>query len=92
MKKVFVIEDKFEIDGKGIALVGVTDDDSQKIGEGESIIIKDIGAQDLNVKVLGFELMRNCWSPHKPRNMCLLISSSVGIDNIQIKSEVWANV
>lgn len=92
MKKVFIIEDKFEVVGKGIALVGITDDDSQKIVEGESVLIKEVGLQDIDTKALGFELMRNCWAPHKPRNMCLLIPNTVGIDNIRIKSEVWANV
>lgn len=92
MKKVFVIEDKFEISGKGIALVGVTDDDSKVFQKGDIVVIKQSSSKDINAEVLGFELMRNTWSPHKPRNMSILIPSSIGIENIGLKSEVWGNV
>ena len=92
MKKLFVIEDKFEIEGKGIALIGVPDDDAKKLEKGDVIIIKQGDAREINTQVLGFELMRNSWSPHKPRNMCVLISSEVGFGNIESKSELWASV
>ena len=53
MKKLFVIEDKFEIEGKGIALIGVPDDDAKKLEKGDVIIIKQgdalaVGQIDIN--------------------------------------------
>ena len=92
MKKVFVIEDKFEINGKGIVLVGITEDDSLKFQNGDIAVIKQANSHEVSVEVLGFELMRNTWSPHKPRNMSILIPSNIGIENIKLKSEVWGNV
>ena len=92
MKKVFVIEDKFEIKGKGIALMGVPEDDSHKLKVGESVVIKQNSLAEIKAEVLGFELMRNCWSPHKPRNMSLLLSAEIGVNNIELKSEVWCNI
>lgn len=92
MKKVFIVEDKFEIEGRGIALTGVTEDDTLKLAIGEIAIIKQKKLPEISAEVLGFELMRNCWSPHKPRNMCLLLSSDIGINNIELKSEVWGGV
>ena len=92
MQKIFVIKDKFEIDDKGIALVGVTENESLLFQKGDRATLKQPNFPELKVEVLGFELMRNCWSPHKPRNMCLLISKSVGINNIEQESEVWGNV
>lgn len=92
MNKIFVIEDKFEIEGKGIALQGVTEDDSMEFHAGDVAVIKQAYLQEITTEVLGFELMRNSWSPHKPRNMCILISSEIGIENIELKSEVWSNV
>jgi len=92
MEKIFIIEDAFEIPGKGIALVGITEDDSLSLQEGDIAILKQPNLPELEVMVLGFELMRNSWSPHKPRNMCLLVPESVGINNIEQESEVWGNV
>lgn len=92
MKKVFVIEDKFEINGKGIALVGIAEDDSLRLQKGDIAVIKQANSHALTVEVLGFELMRNTWSPQKPRNMSILIPSEIGIENIKLKSEVWGNV
>jgi hypothetical protein len=91
MKKIFVIEDRFEINGRGIALIGVTDDDSMEFKKGDVALIKQANSHDIHVEVLGFELMRNTWSPDKPRNMSILVPSDTDIENISFKSEVWSS-
>lgn len=92
MIKIFVVEDIFEVKDKGIALVGVTEDDFLSIKDDDVILLKQPELPDIETTILGFELMRNSWSPHKPRNMCILIPASVGIENIERKSEVWGSI
>ena len=93
MNKIFIIKDKFEIKDKSIiALTGVTHDDSLAITPGEPVIIKQKNLPNIEAKAISFELLRNCWSPHKPRNMALAIDLSIGVDNIELESEVWCYV
>ncbi|GEP46098.1 hypothetical protein [Brevifollis gellanilyticus] len=89
MERIFVVLDRFEIPGKGLALTGAIEDDSKQIHEGSTVMLKRPGLPDLLTVATGFELIRNCWSPHKPRNVVLLIPIEVGLENVPLKSEVW---
>jgi hypothetical protein len=90
MQRIFTVVDRFEIAGKGLALIGITDDDSLIIRDGSRVTIKRPGMDDIETFALGLELLRNTWSPHKPRNIALLIPNDVGLENVPPKSEVWS--
>ena len=92
MKKLFVVKDKFEVKGKGIALVGITENESLSLKKGDIAYIKQPSLPPIEVEVLGFELMRNTWSPHKKRSMCIQLSGAVGINNIELEAEIWGDV
>lgn len=91
MTRIFTVVDRFEIAGKGLALTGITDDDSLSVKDGSIVTIKRPGLADIETHALGFQIMRNCWSPHKPRNMALLIPSDVGLENVPPNSEIWSD-
>ena len=86
------MKDKFEVAGKGIALVGITEDESLSLKKGDIAYIKQPSLSPIEIEVLGFELMRNTWSPQKKRNMCIQLSEAVGINNIELEAEIWGNV
>ena len=90
-QRVFIVCDRFEIEGKGLVLTGVTHDDSLRIKNGAIVLIKRPMLPDIEAVSLGFEVFRNDWSPQKPRNFGLLIASSVGIGNVPPQSEIWAD-
>ncbi|MBU2708708.1 hypothetical protein KCM76_22135 [Zooshikella marina] len=92
VKKVFIVEDKFAIKGKGIVITGVPEGHSLKVYEGDEIYIKQKLSKDIRTTVLKLELFRNCWSPHKPRNLGLLIPKQIGIENVELKSVVFIDV
>ncbi len=89
MERIFAVLDLFEIPEKGLVLTGVPEDDSKSIHEGSTVMLKRPDLPDLVTVALGFELMRNCWSPHKPRSMALLVPIKVGLENVPLRSEVW---
>lgn len=90
MQRIFIIKDRFDIKGKGVALTGITEDDSLVLQPGDRIKIKRQGFADLETTVLGFELLRNCWAPQKPKNMAILVPAEIEAKNVPPDSEVWA--
>jgi len=90
MQRIFTVLDRFDIPGKGLALTGVTEDDSLVIENGSTVIIKRADLPDIETRSLGFELMRNDWSPHKPKNMALLLPDNLKKEDVPEKSEVWS--
>jgi hypothetical protein len=91
MQRVFIVLDRFEIE-KGVVLTGRPDLDGVVLGKGTILTIKRQGLPDLEAKVLDFELMRNCWSPHLPRPVGVLLPKKLGKEDIPSGSEVWCEV
>jgi hypothetical protein len=89
---VFVVVDRFDIVGKGTALTGITHDDSPHIPIGADVTVKRPSLPDIQSKVLGFEVLRNCWSPEEPRNFCILLPAIIAAENVPPNSEVWCNI
>jgi hypothetical protein len=89
---VFVVIDRFDIPGKGIALTGITHDDSLHIPIGADITIKRFSLPDIQSQALGFEVLRNCWSPDKPRNFSVLFTAIIGAKNVPPNSEIWCDI
>jgi hypothetical protein len=71
---IFTVVDRFDFQGKGTALTGITQDDSLRLQAGDRIIIKRPSLPDLEVEILSFEVFRNDWSP--PQAVQLWRSSS----------------
>lgn len=90
IQPVFTVIYRFEITVEGLALAGITHDDTLRIRHGSHVIIKRPGLTDIETEALGFELLRNTWSPHKPRNMALLIPAEVGSENVPPESQIWS--
>lgn len=88
MTPVFQILDQFEIE-KGLVLTGLpmSHAENHKLEEGANIEIRSAGRTLLASKVAGFELMRNCWSPHRPRPMAVLLKAKL-LDSIE-DAELW---
>ncbi|MCC4590413.1 hypothetical protein LL974_04590 [Xanthomonas campestris pv. cannae] len=89
---IFIVIDRFSIEGKGTALTGITQDDSLAIPVGAIITIKRPNLSDIQSIALGFEVFRDAWSPHKPRNFGILLPAEIDIDDIPPKSEIWCDV
>jgi hypothetical protein len=89
---VFVVVDRFDIVGKGTALTGITHDDSPHIPIGADVTVKRPSLPDIQSKVLGFEVLRNCWSPNEPRNFCILLPAIIAAENVPPNSEVWCDI
>ncbi len=89
MTRAFTILDKFVLEGKGIALLGVPFPElvDCSLSEGAGIEVRSAGAVVVRTKIVGFELMRNCWSPQKPRGMAVLVDT----DDFELPkvAEVW---
>lgn len=92
MIEVFKVMDTFVIEGKGIVLVGITKDESLKIPDRVGVVIQNVNGDKIFKQSLGFELLRNCFSPHKPRNMALLVKNEGEDPNNYLGSIVWSNV
>jgi len=88
MTPVFQILDQFEIE-KGLVLTGspMPHAEDHKLEEGANVEIRSAGRTVLSSKVAGFELMRNCWSPHGPRPMAVLLKAE-RLDSIE-GAELW---
>jgi hypothetical protein len=91
-QRIFVVIDRFNLAGKGTLLTGITHDDSLCIPVGAEITIKRPSLPDLQAETLGFEVFRNCWSPHQPRNFCILLPASIGAENLPPDSEIWCDI
>jgi hypothetical protein len=89
MQKIFTIKDRFDIPGKGLALTGITENDNLCLEIGSTITIKRLSTVNIQAEVLGFELLKNCFSPNKPRNMAILVNADIGLMNVPVDSEVW---
>jgi hypothetical protein len=89
---VFVVIDRFDVHGKGTALTGIAHDDSLHIPIGTDITIKRSSLPDIQSQALGFEVLRNCWSPNKPRNFCVLLPTIIGAENVPLNSEIWCDI
>jgi hypothetical protein len=89
---VFVVIDRFDIAGKGTALTGITHDDSLYIPIGADITIKRPSLPNIHSEALGFEVLRNCWSPNEPRNFCILLPATIGAENVPPNSEIWCDI
>jgi hypothetical protein len=92
MIEVFKILDAFIFRDKGILLTGITKDESLRILDGQNVVIRASDGGEVNKVSLGFELMRNCWSPHKLRNMALLVKDEGENPSKYLKSRVLLNV
>lgn len=90
MQHICTVKDCFDIKGKGIALTCAAHDDSLIIPVGSEIEIRQPGAVTIHTRALGFELLRNSWSPHLPRNMGVLVPQAIGLHNVARESEIWA--
>jgi hypothetical protein len=86
---IFTVVDRFDIKGKGTVLTGITKDDSLRLRAGDCITIKRPSLPDIESEVLGFEVFRNDWSPHKPRNFGILLPESISIGDVPANSE-WS--
>ncbi len=89
MVRAFKIYDKFVIEGKGVALTGAPfpEVDGFYLAEDVGVEVRSDGAPILRTKSRGFELLRNTWSPHKPRDMAVLIS--VADFRLPKDAELW---
>lgn len=92
MTRVFKILDKYVIEGKGIALSGIPFLEVVDccLVKGAEVEVKSASLGIANSKLAGFELMRNCWSPHKPRAMCVLLN----VEDFELPkdAELWIEV
>jgi hypothetical protein len=84
--------DQFEIAEKGIAATCIAEDDSLRLTPGIAVVLRRTGTPDVQTELLGFEVFRNDWSPHKPRNFGLLLPAKLGLSAVPRHTEVWANV
>jgi hypothetical protein len=89
MTKALEILDAFDIEGKGTVIIGLPEIEESRIPKGSTIYLCRAGYDDSSFEVLGRELMRNDWSPHKPRSLALLISHEHLASAIPRGSEVW---
>ncbi|HEY1083268.1 MAG TPA: hypothetical protein VGE29_13455 [Prosthecobacter sp.] len=89
MTRVFKAVEKFVIEGKGIAVMGLPFPEAAgcTLVKGTEIEIRSPGLAIVKTRLAGFELMRNCWSPHKPRVMCVLLN--VGDFELPEDAELW---
>ncbi|MES2736776.1 MAG: hypothetical protein V4672_10690 [Verrucomicrobiota bacterium] len=92
MTRVFKIIDKYVIEGKGIALSGIPFLEVADCGLAKEaeVEVKSAGLGIAKTKLAGFELMRNCWSPHKPKAMCVLLN----LEDFELPkdAELWIEV
>jgi hypothetical protein len=84
--------DQFDLSGKGTGVTCITHDDSLRLHSGNKVVIKRPSLPDLEVEILGFEVLRNDWSPQKPHNFAILLPASIGAKNVPRDSEIWAEV
>lgn len=84
-----VIQDAFDADGKGTVIIGIPEIAESRIVKGSVIFLRCPAQDDSSIEVLDRELMRNCWSPDKPRALALLISRKRLAASIPRNSEVW---
>jgi hypothetical protein len=89
MTKVLEILDVFDIEGKGTVIIGVPQIEESRVPQGSAICVRRSGQDDSSFEVLDRELMRNDWSPDKPRSLALLISREHLAKTIPRGSEVW---
>jgi hypothetical protein len=92
MQRICVVQDRFEIEGKGLVLACVTHDDTLRLEAGKLIEIRLASSPAIRTRILGFELLRNDWSPHKPKNMAVLVPLEIGLENVPRESEIWAQM
>lgn len=90
MNRIFVVMDRFDIKGKGLCLVGTPTDEASPLEVGQKVIIRRMGRPEIETVILGFEQLRNCFSPHLPRPFAVLVSESFAADDVPSGSEVWA--
>src|ERR1044071_114375 len=92
-RRIFTIRDKFDVPGKGLALVGFpfVETENHRLNSGATIRIVSNAREVLTTTIAGFELLRNTWSPEKPRGMAVLIGAAVDVHVIPEGSEVWAS-
>jgi hypothetical protein len=90
MIRAFTIHDKFVLEGKGIALVGTPFPETVncRLSEGTKVEVRSGGVVFVTAKLAEFELMRNCWSPHLPRGMAVLVK--IKDFNLPEDAELWA--
>jgi hypothetical protein len=91
MSRVFSIADKFTLPKKGVVFTGEPFPEAEncRLAEGAIISVRTDGKEVLSAPMLGFELMRNTWSPHKPRTMAVLIGEEFAAHVIPERAEVW---
>jgi hypothetical protein len=87
--KVLETFDAFDIEGKGTVVIGFPQIDESQVPIGVTISLRRAGHEDSSFDVLDRELMRNDWSPHKPRPLALLISRQYLASTIPPGSEIW---
>ncbi|MFZ6642691.1 hypothetical protein ACO0LL_23405 [Undibacterium sp. TC4M20W] len=92
MYKLFELDDVFEIKGKGLALAGIAGDKELALPVKASVIFaKKQNSDFLPLTLLDAEYMRNCWSPHKPKNMILLVAIDEVTRDLERGVEIWCN-
>ena len=76
--RVFKAADKFILDGRGIAIAGgpYPETEGRTIVPGTEFELRSGDRVVLRSRIVDFELMRNCWSPHMPRAMVILVAES----------------
>ena len=89
MTKALEIHDAFDIEGKGTVIIGAPVIEESRIAKCSAICLRRPGQDDSSFEVLDRELLRNCWSQDKPRDLGLLISREHLASAIPPGSEVW---
>jgi hypothetical protein len=89
MQKLFNIHDVFDIEGKGTVIMGVSEIGESEVALGTPVCVRNASAVMFEGSVLDKELMRNCFSPEKPRSLALLISREHVGGSIPRGAEAW---
>ena len=87
--KILTIIDVFKIEGKGTVVTGYPSIELNDSDKGFSVIIDIPGRQSIVTTVQSHELLRNCFSPQKPRTLALLLDANISPSDIVNGSEVY---